>query len=193
MNRRDFLSRIGGGVAAAAVLGGVDPARLAARHGHGVLQERPLILDAMGEIRLTHPMELIHEVLDSGTNMVCVTLTDPKVFGEAALDAALDDLLAYDRHIEQHSDLLLKATSVADIHRAREGGKLALFYLLQNTTPVHKDLDRVDMLRGLGLTSLQLTYNYQNYVGSGCPRAGGADERGRHARGYVPREHAHHG
>lgn len=173
MNRRDFLSRVGGGAAAAAAFSAVGPERLEARHRRRVLQERPLILDAMGEIRLTHPMELIREVLDSGTNMVCVTLTDPKVFGEGALDAALDDLLAYDRHIREHAELLLRATSVADIHRAREGGKLALFYLLQNTTPVHKDLDRVNMLYGLGLRSLQLTYNYQNYVGSGCRERGG--------------------
>ena len=66
----------------------------------------------------------------------------------------------------------LKATHVADIHRARSEGKLALFYLLQNSTPIHKDLARVDMLYALGLRSLQLTYNYQNYVGSGCREQG---------------------
>ncbi len=131
-------------------------------------QDRPLILDAMGEIRLTHPMDLIREVIDAGTNSVTVTLTDPKVFGEAALDAALDDLLAYDWHIREHGDVLLKATGVGDIRRARAEGRLALFYLLQNTTPIHQDLSRVDMFYQLGLRSLQLTYNYQNYVGSGC-------------------------
>jgi membrane dipeptidase len=113
-------------------------------------------------------MSLIREVIESGTRSETVTITDPKIFGEAALDAALDDLAAYDRHIEQHSDYLIKASSVADIHRARAKNKLAIFYQLQNTTPVHKDLDRVNLLYNLGLRSLQMTYNYQNYVGAGC-------------------------
>jgi len=163
MIRRDFLSTIGRGAAGASILAAARPSALAATR-----QDHPTFLDAMGEIRLTHSMELIRQVLDSGTRSVTVTLTDPKVFGEAALDAALDDLLAYDRHIEKHSDLLLKATNAADIDRARSDGKLALFYLLQNTTPLHKDPARVDMLYGLGVRSLQLTYNYQNYVGGGC-------------------------
>ncbi len=163
MNRRDFALWIGGGVLSASTLGRTLRAFPAPRR-----QARPFILDAMGEIRLTHPMSLIREVLDSGTNSVMVTLTDPKVFGESALDAAIADLLAYDGHIKRHSDLLLKATSVEQIHRARADGKLALFYLLQNSTPIHKDLSRVDLFYNLGLRSLQLTYNYQNYVGSGC-------------------------
>lgn len=167
MDRRDFISTLGNGVLGAAVLTGLRPEALV-----GSCQDRPTFLDAMGEIRLTHSVELIRQVLDSGTRSVTVTLTDPKVFGEAALDAALDDLLAYDRHIEEHSDLLLKATSVADIDRARSDRKLALFYFLQNTTPLHKDLDRVDMLHGLGVRSLQLTYNYQNFVGGGCRERG---------------------
>lgn len=126
----------------------------------------------MGEIRVTHTREVLRQVIASGTRMVTVTLTDPKVFGEEALDAALDDLGAYDRHIADNSDLLLKATSVADIDRAVAERKIALFYLLQNTTPVHRDVNRVDMLYGLGLRSLQLTYNYANHVGSGCRERG---------------------
>lgn len=174
MRRRDFLNTTGrglAGVGAVTAFGPIGSSRRQSRQRR-TLQQGPTFLDAMGEIRLTHTMDVIREVLDSGTRSVTVTLTDPKVFGEAALDAALDDLLAYDRHITDHSDLLLKATSVADIDRARRDGKLALFYLLQNSTPIHKDIDRVDMLYELGLRSLQLTYNYQNYVGSGCREPG---------------------
>jgi membrane dipeptidase len=140
--------------------------------GSGSAPSSRLALDAMGEIRTTHSMEIIDQVIDSGTRMVTVTLTDPKVFGEAALDTALDDLAGYDRHIREHPDRLLKATSVADIDRAIAEDRIALFYLLQNSTPVHKDLERVNLLYNLGLRSLQLTYNYGNYVGSGCREAG---------------------
>lgn len=163
MDRRKFVAGAGSGLIAGPAL-----VRAAVASGIGGRQERPIILDANGEIRLTHPMSLIREVIASGTNSESVTITDPKVFGEAAMDAAVSDLLAYDRHIHEHSDLLIKATSVVDIHQAWSEGKLAIFYQLQNTTPIHKDLDRVNMFYSLGLRSLQLTYNYQNYVGTGC-------------------------
>ncbi len=163
MDRRQFVTGVGSGLVVAPAM-----MRTAVTSVAGGAQEKPVILDANGEIRLTHPMSLIREVIASGTNSESVTITDPKVFGEAAMDAALSDLLAYDRHIREHSDLLIKATGVADIHQARSEGKLAIFYQLQNTTPIHKDFDRIDMFYNLGLRSLQLTYNYQNYVGTGC-------------------------
>lgn len=163
MNRRQFVAQ----TAAATAALGWPAHKSASGSAQGFIA-----LDAMGEIRTTHERALLQEVIGSGTRMVTVTLTDPKVFGEAALDTALRDLAAYDNHIRHNSDLLLKATSVADIDRAIADDKLALFYLLQNTTPVHKELDRVDLLYGLGLRSLQLTYNYQNYVGSGCRELG---------------------
>ncbi|HSF15553.1 MAG TPA: membrane dipeptidase [Vicinamibacteria bacterium] len=127
-----------------------------------------MILDALGEIRLTHPMELIAEILASGTSSVTVTLSDPKTYGEAAFDEALQAIEAYDRHIQEHSEYLSMATSVEDVDRAVERGRLAIFYQFQNSTPLQKDLDRVDHFYELGVRSIQLTYNYQNYVGSGC-------------------------
>lgn len=166
MERREFLTSVGTGIVA------TTAALNASRGGSRQGQSKPLILDANGEIRLTHPMELIKEVLASGTNSVTVTITDPKVTGEGALDAALKDLFAYDRHIRSHSAVLLKATKTGDIDRARSDGKLALFYGLQNTALIHEELDNVDLLYNLGVRTLQLTYNYQNYVGSGCRERG---------------------
>ena len=171
MNRREFVTTVGAGMVASSFSGVVPSSSTAPSRPIGG-QDPVTFLDAMGEIRLTHSMDLIREVLSSGTRAVMVTLTDPKVYGEASLDAMLDDLLAYDRHIAEHSDLLLKATSIADIDRARREGKLALLYLIQNSIPLHRDLHRVDMLYGLGLRSIQVTYNYQNLVGSGCRELG---------------------
>jgi membrane dipeptidase len=167
MYRREFLANVGSGFVAASALAAAE-----SRGNQSVQKERPYTLDAIGEIRLTHPMSLIKEVLASGTDSVMVTLTDPKVTGEGALDAALRDLAAYDRHIGANGTYLVKATKVADIERARNDGRLALIYNLQDTTPIHQELSRVDMLHSLGVRCIQLTYNYQNYVGSGCRERG---------------------
>jgi membrane dipeptidase len=67
----------------------------------------------------------------------------------------------------------MKATSVTDVDKARQAGKLAVFYLYQNTTQFGNDVDRVDMFHRLGLRSAQLTYNDKNLSGTGCRVAGG--------------------
>ncbi|MHC5064583.1 MAG: dipeptidase [Planctomycetota bacterium] len=171
MNRRNFLSHLSAGLAAGSIPG-LLPACATSSSGSRQAQDRRTFLDAMGEIRVTHSREVLQEVIASGTRAVMVTLTDPKVYGEASLDAMLDDLAAYDRHIAANSDLLLKATSVADIELAERENKIALLYLIQNSIPLQRDVNRVDMFHSLGIRSIQVTYNYQNLMGSGCHELG---------------------
>jgi membrane dipeptidase len=87
---------------------------------------------------------------------------------------AMDGVLEYDRLIGKESEFWMKATSVADIQIARESGKIALFYLFQNSTQFGRDLDNVDVFYGLGVRSSQVTYNYQNWAGSGCNETNGS-------------------
>jgi len=134
--------------------------------------QKALIIDAMGEIRLTHKRSLIKEVIDSGTISVTVTLCDPKLQEQDAYELAMAELLAYDRHIKKNSDLFVKAINVADVDQAMKTDRLALFYYFQNTTQFGRDLDNVDVFYKLGMRSCQLTYNHQNWVGAGCKELG---------------------
>ena len=68
----------------------------------------------------------------------------------------------------------MKATSVDEIQTARDQGKIALFYLFQNSTQFGKNLDNVDVFYGLGVRSSQITYNYQNWAGAGCNELNGS-------------------
>jgi membrane dipeptidase len=110
---------------------------------------------------------------------ITVTLCDPKPEGDEALGLAIDALLAHDRYLAAHPDLFVRATAAVDIERARRAGKLAVFYLYQNTTQFGTTLDRVDLFHGLGLRSCQLTYNTRNHVGAGCWEPGGLTPFGR--------------
>ena len=138
-------------------------------------QPRPerLIMDAMGELRLEYQPALIREMLASGMDAITITLSDPKLEGAAALELAVDELLAYDRFVAAHPSLLVKATAVSDLDRARREGKLAVFYLFQNTNQFGTDLDRVDLFYRMGLRTSQFTYNTRNHVGVGCYETGG--------------------
>lgn len=172
MLRRSF-------VAALATAALASRARALPSLGSGQPGRDRLIMDAMGELRLEYPHELIREMLASGMDAITITLSDPKLEGAAALELAVDELLAYDRFIAARPELLLKATSVADLDRARREGRLAVFYLFQNTVQFGADLDRVDLFRSMGLRTCQLTYNTRNLSGVGCYESGGLTPFGR--------------
>ncbi len=135
---------------------------------------RALIMDAMGELRTIYEPPLVREMLASGLDSITVTLCDPKPVGAEALELAVDGLLEYDRYLEAHPDLFVRATSVRHVDEARRSGRMAVFYLFQNSVQFGSDLDRVDMFYRLGLRSCQLTYNDRNRAGVGC-RAEGDD------------------
>lgn len=136
-------------------------------------REPGLTFDAMGELRMEYEPALIREILASGLNAITITLCDPKPEGDEALALALDSLLAHDRWLGRNSQFFLRATSVADIDRARSASKLAVFYLYQNTVQFGSSLERIDLFHRLGLRSCQLTYNTRNLVGVGCWEQGG--------------------
>ncbi len=127
-----------------------------------------LVIDAMGEVREAYTDALCREMIESGINSITVTLCDPKSYEAQAYDWAMDGVLEYDRLIETESAFWMKATTVADIGKAREAGKIAIFYLFQNSTQFGRDLDTVDIFYGLGVRSSQITYNFQNWAGAGC-------------------------
>lgn len=160
MNRRYFIKTAS--LAASAMA--LQPTRLRALQS----PVKPIIFDGMGEIRLEYPMSLLAEIRDSGMNAVTVTLGNPALHGPEAFEDALTEFAAYERHIDQHRDYLLKATSTADIDQARKQNRIALFYLFQNTTPISDNLTKLEFFYNLGVRSLQLTYNTRNLVGDGC-------------------------
>jgi membrane dipeptidase len=174
MDRRNFLL----GAAAAALGTGGIPRGTRALTGRGwnaaPRDPSALIMDAMGELRPVYDASLIREMLASGMDAITVTLCDPKPTGAEAVELAVDGLLEYDRMVERHPGLLLKATSVTDVVTARESGRMAVFYLYQNAEQFGDDLDRVDMFYRLGVRSSQITYNERNRFGVGC-RAEGDD------------------
>ncbi|MBX9929146.1 MAG: dipeptidase [Gemmatimonadaceae bacterium] len=164
MQRRDFVASVG--VGAAALLSGTARAQ-------GRPTARALVFDAMGELRPEYDVALLREIRASGLDAITVTLCDPKPIGAEAVQLAVDGVAEYDAFIARHPTLLLKATKVADIDRARSSGRIAVFYLFQNTAQFGTNLDRVTLFARLGVRSSQLTYNDINDAGAGCRSPGG--------------------
>ena len=182
MRRRNFVLTLAAGAAASALK--AQQSKPAAPPS-GVGQPTPvqradrLVIDAMGELRMEYSDDVVRGMLASGMDAITITLCDPKPQGDAALALAVDSLLAHDRFLSSRPDFFLKATTVADVDRARRSGRLAVFYLYQNTVQFGRSLDRVDLFHRMGLRSCQLTYNTQNLVGVGCWETGGLTPFGR--------------
>ncbi len=69
---------------------------------------------------------------------------------------------------DHHPDVVMRAYSVKDILEAKKKGKTAILATIENGQMIDNDLDRVDMLYGLGVRCLGLSYNARTTVGDGC-------------------------
>jgi membrane dipeptidase len=82
-----------------------------------------------------------------------------------------------------HQSVLFLATTVEDIERAHATGRIALVACLEGAAPIENELDRLDVLYGLGVRMIGVTYSESNQLGGGIsgPGDGGLTTFGRRA------------
>jgi len=66
-----------------------------------------------------------------------------------------------------HQDFVIHCKRVDDIYRAHKEGKLAWVACIEGAMPIENELDRIDILYGLGVRLMGLTYSESNALGSG--------------------------
>ena len=82
----------------------------------------------------------------------------------------------------EHDDLIMQVHGVDDIRRAKDSARVGIILGFQNTSGIGDDINTLVLFRDLGVRVMQLTYNSQNLVGSGCweSRDNGLSDFGRH-------------
>jgi membrane dipeptidase len=82
-----------------------------------------------------------------------------------------------------HQDFIVRGETVADIKRAKANGQIAFIASLEAATAIENEVDRLDILYGLGIRSSGIAYSEANTLGSGLreSRDGGLTEFGRQA------------
>jgi membrane dipeptidase len=82
-----------------------------------------------------------------------------------------------------HQDFVTVGRTVEDILDAHTAGQLALVFGLESATPIENEIDRIDILYGLGIRQLGITYSQSNGLGSGLneTNGGGLTSFGRRA------------
>ncbi|MEM9852793.1 MAG: membrane dipeptidase, partial [Pseudomonadota bacterium] len=74
----------------------------------------------------------------------------------------------WNRRFEAHPDLIFRGRTGADVDLARQTGRTAIFFGAQNPSPIEDDIGLVEVLHDLGLRFMQLTYNNQSLLATGC-------------------------
>ena len=73
-----------------------------------------------------------------------------------------------------HQDFLVRAGTLEDIRDAKANGRIAFVPCLETATPIENELDRLDILYGLGIRSCGIAYSEANALGSGLREASDA-------------------
>lgn len=107
--------------------------------------------------------EIFSQLREGGVSAVHATL----VYHENARET-LSRLGEWNRRFEQHSDLIMPVAGAADIRRAKELGKVGIFFGAQNCSPIEDDIGLIEVFRQLNLLIMQLTYNNQSLLATGC-------------------------
>ncbi len=79
----------------------------------------------------------------------------------------IDYVSMWKRLVRDNADIVTLVRTTDDIRAAKKAGKLGIIIGWQNTSPIEDRLDYVEVFKDLGVGIMQLTYNTQNYSGSG--------------------------
>ena len=83
-------------------------------------------------------------------------------------DELLIELNKWEKIFEANSDLMFLGKDFKDIEKAKLENKTAIFFGFQNCSPIEDDIGLVEKVHELGCRFMQLTYNNQSLLATGC-------------------------
>ena len=83
-------------------------------------------------------------------------------------DEFLKRIEEWDNHFKENSDLIFHGKDYKDIEKAKKENKTAIFFGFQNCSPIEDNIDLVSKVHEHGCRFMQLTYNNQSLLATGC-------------------------
>jgi len=99
----------------------------------------------------------------AGLDAVHVTIVYHEDFDELQLE-----IKKWEKLFQENSDLILPGRNFKDIDKANKENKTAIFFGFQNCSPIEDDINLVEKVYQLGCRFMQLTYNNQSLLATGC-------------------------
>ncbi len=107
--------------------------------------------------------KIFREMRTGNVDAVHVTIAYHENFRETVLN-----MEQWNRWFEQFPDLIFQGFTGADVRLARETNRTAIFFGYQNPSPIEDDIGLVEIHHKLGARFMQLTYNNQSLLATGC-------------------------
>lgn len=107
--------------------------------------------------------KIFHQWREAQLDAVHVTIAYHENFREMVAN-----LERWNRFFERYPQLIFKGTTAADVDAAHASGRTAVFFGFQNPSPIEDDIGLVEIVHQLGVRFMQLTYNNQSLLASGC-------------------------
>ncbi len=99
----------------------------------------------------------------AGLDAVHVTIVYHEDFDELQLE-----IKKWEKLFHENSDLIFPGKNFHDIDKANKENKTAIFFGFQNCSPIEDDIKLVEKVHQLGCRFMQLTYNNQSLLATGC-------------------------
>jgi membrane dipeptidase len=80
----------------------------------------------------------------------------------------LNKIKEWDTFFKENSDIIFLGKSFKDIEKANKENKTAIFFGFQNCSPIEDDISLVEKVHEHGCRFMQLTYNNQSLLATGC-------------------------
>tara|TARA_B100000686_G_scaffold20740_1_gene19049 strand:- start:358 stop:1332 length:975 start_codon:yes stop_codon:yes gene_type:complete len=74
----------------------------------------------------------------------------------------------WNKYFKDNTDLIFHGKTFKDIEKAHQEKKTAIFFGFQNCSPIEDDIALVEKVYDLGARFMQLTYNNQSLLATGC-------------------------
>ena len=100
---------------------------------------------------------------EAGLDAVHVTIVYHEDFNELG-----NQIKNWDNLFKDNSDLVFQGKDFKDIEKANNEKKTAIFFGFQNCSPIEDDINLVEKVHELGCRFMQLTYNNQSLLATGC-------------------------
>lgn len=110
--------------------------------------------------------KIFRELKAGGVTAIHVTICYHEHFRET-----ISNITSWNRWFQDFPDLICPAYTADDVRRAKREGRTAVIFGFQNPAPIEDDLSLVEIWHRLGVRFMQLSYNNQSLLATGCYEA----------------------
>ena len=123
--------------------------------------EREAVIDGLQYCN--YSAAILQDLRRGGVDAIHVTVAYHEDFRET-----VSNMVRWNALFEAHPDLIFHGKAGSDVRRAQREDRTAVFFGVQNCSPIEDDIGLVEICHALGIRFMQLSYNNQSLLASGC-------------------------